>query len=150
MRFKLLSGQHIGREKDPVTKAFKTYNPGDIIEESLALDVMFANKFERLRADAPIEEPLVKLTKTKKKEEEVEAEEESGLEEEDEKDETPLPVNYGNNITAKVKSAKAKGLLVFENTEEKFFTVFDEDRPETPLSGKLVDQKAVIAFIKTV
>ncbi len=155
MRFKLLSGQHIGDTKDPVTKTFPTYNPGDIIESKHALDVMFANKFQRQEGPAPASTAKPKLAKVNTREDEEKIfdkiDDQIGGTEDGVETEEALPeVDYGEDITEKVKTAKKKGLKVFENKTEKFFSVFDEDRLEVPLATHLADQKAVLKFIASV
>jgi hypothetical protein len=114
----------------------REFRSGDVFESYMRLDVMFANKFEKLpdTAEVPDENCLPPLL--------------SDDEAEPEKAE-PSKV-AGTDVTADFKGASDLGIKVVKTG--KVYSVFDADHPASALEGgdALKSKAAVEAFIASI
>jgi hypothetical protein len=144
MRFKLLSGSHIGPSvKDPEGNlTSKTYETGDIIESDIDLAARFLNKFEKL-PDAPSEivpEQMPKGNETPPSRRSPKAPTShvtlppTTTRAKDTKEKTEEEESLGEDVSDKFPETKDMGLKVFK--EGRHYFVAKADAPTEPLNGE--------------
>lgn len=144
-KFLVVAGSHVEADGTEYVK-------GDTVETTADLDVMFANKFQRVGAETKDPKDYDKTFDNDDVMDELLHEKDkpggTGENAEDADGEVGETSEHGTDVSAKFKDAADADLVVFK-TEDGTYNVADKDTPGKPLNKKPLPYNKVKAFIAT-